>query len=97
MADLVNLQQGEYDTVMTQLEELHETALEKIKAVSGEIRTLSQAEGGFYIEQISDKIDLLLTVLETDILTLTKTNFTSSVTAMSDFADIILNVDTACS
>lgn len=97
MADLVNLQQSEYDTVMTQLEELHETALEKIKAISGEIRTLSQSEGGFYIEQISDKIDLLLNVLEADILTLTETNFTSSVTAMSDFADIILNVDTACS
>lgn len=97
MADLVNLQQSEYDTVMTQLEELHEAVLEKLKAISREIRALSQTEGGFYIEQISDKIDLLLGALETDILSLAETNFTSSVTAMSDFADIILNVDTACS
>lgn len=96
MADLVNLQQTEYDTVMAQLEELHESALEKIKSLSREIRALSQVEGGFYIENISDKIDLLLDALEADILTLAETNFTSSVTGMSDFADIILNVDTVC-
>lgn len=96
MADLVNLQQSEYDTVLTQLGELHETALQRIRAIVEDIRALSRLDGGFYIEQISEKTDLLLNALETDILTLVETNFTASETGMTDFADIILNVDTAC-
>lgn len=96
MADLVNLQQNEYDTSLTQLQELHQTALEKLKALSKDVRTLSQVDGIFYIEKLSEKIEFLMDILETDILTLMETNFAASETSMSDFAEIILNVDTAC-
>lgn len=97
MADLINLQQSEYNPIQTQLKELHETALKRIRSISNEIRNLSQVDGGFYIDKLSNKVDFLLNVLESDILTLVETNFDSVEASISNFANIIANVDTACS
>lgn len=96
MADIVNLQQNEYDTVIEKLKVLHENAITEISRLSGEVRNLSQLKGGFYIEQISAKIDALLETLDTGIMTLVAENMELSEESMSDFAETILNVDTAC-
>ncbi len=96
MADTVNLQETEYDTILTQIEVLHETAIQQVRSISTEIKSLCQTDGGFYAEKISEKIDILLTCLETEIVSLTETNFLNSKTAMDDFAEIIRNVDSAC-
>ena len=46
---------------------------------------------------MANKVDFLLNVLESDILTLVETNFDSVEASISNFANIIANVDTACS
>ena len=96
MADVVNLQSEEYDEVLTQLETLHETAITTFRSIATEISSLCQAEGGFYAEKISEKVELLMSCLETEIIALSETNFDSAKTCMDDFATIIVNVDTAC-
>lgn len=96
MADIVNLQQSEYDTAIEKLTELHGTAIEGINKISKEIRELSEIEGGFYVDQISAKIGSLLDTLDSGIMSPMTVNMEASKISMDSFATIILNVDTAC-
>ncbi len=96
MADIVNLQQSEYDTAMEKLAALHDEALTGISKIATEIRELSEISGGFYIDKISAKIASLMDTLNSGILAPTEMNFAASKTCMDDFATIISNVDTAC-
>ena len=96
MADIVNLQQTEYDPAIESLALLHEKALASIEKISKEIRELSQIEGGFYIDKISAKTALLLDILDSGIVSLMKTNMESSEESMDSFAEIITNIDSAC-
>lgn len=96
MADTVNLQKSEYDTVIEKLGTLHEAALDGIDKLSTHIRELSEQDGGFYIEKISEKISVLLDTLDTGIMASASTNMQNSEESMDSFAQIILNVDSAC-
>ncbi len=96
MADIVNLQQSEYDAAIEKLNGLHETAIAGINKISNEIRELSGLEGGFYVDQISAKIGSLLDTLNGSIAAPMAVNMEASKTSMDDFAVIITNVDTAC-
>lgn len=96
MADVVNLQQSEYDTAIERLAELHSDAYDGIVSLSDKVRSLSEVDGGFYIDQISAKIALLLDTLDTGIMVPLKSNMQITEQAMSDFAEMVLNVDTAC-
>lgn len=96
MADIVNLQQSEYDAAIEKLNELHGTAIEGINKISREIRELSEIEGGFYVDQISAKIGSLLDTLDSGIAVPMAVNMEASKSSMDSFATIILNVDTAC-
>lgn len=97
MADIVNLQQSEYDTAIETLNSLHTTAMTGITKIANEISSLSEVEGGFYADQISAKIASLLETLNSSIVLPMSVNMEASKTSMDDFAQIILNVDTACS
>lgn len=96
MADIVNLQQSEYDSLITQLETVHGDAISKIEKISSDIRTLSSIDGGFYIDQISEKIATLLDTLDSGIKNPMDMNMQASCESMSDFATIISNVDSCC-
>lgn len=96
MADIVNLQQTEYDGAIEKLAALHATASEGISKISTGIRELSALEGGFYINQISAKIASLLDTLDSAIATPMAINMEASEASMDSFAEIITNIDTAC-
>lgn len=96
MADIVNLQQSEYDQTLQQLESMHENALEGIKRIAEQIMELSQWGGDFYVEQLAEKIDMLLSSMEGEILSMMSMNFSASKEAMDNFAEVIRNLDTAC-
>lgn len=96
MAGIVNLQQSEYDTAITKLEALHQTAVESVMKISERIQELSEIEGGFYIEKISEKTSVLLNTLNTGICMPMQTNMQNTQTSMESFAEIIVNLDTAC-
>lgn len=93
MAELVNLQQTEYDEVLGELITLHQDELESIKSVSQEIRLLCEREGGFYVEFISEKINMLLDQVEVYILAGLTDHFEASRTAMETFMVSIKSLD----
>lgn len=96
MAGIVNLQQSEYDTAITNMEALHQAAVDGVTKISSRIQELSEIEGGFYIEKISEKTSLLLDTLNTGICMPMQTNMENTQESMSSFAEIIVNLDTAC-
>lgn len=96
MAGIVNLQQSEYDTAIAKLAALHQTAVDGVMKISERIQELSEIEGGFYIEKISEKTSLLLNTLNTGICMPMQTNMENTQESMSSFAEIIVNLDTAC-
>lgn len=96
MADIVNLQQSEYDSLITQLETVHGDAISKIEKISSDIRTLSSIDGGFYIDRISEKIATLLDTLDSGIKSPMVVNMQASCESMDDFATIITNIDSCC-
>lgn len=97
MADIVNLQQSEYDSAIEKLDSLHSMAITGISKIANEISELSEVEGGFYADQISAKIASLLETLNSSIILPAEMNMEASKVSMDDFAQIILNLDTACS
>lgn len=96
MADIVNLQQSEYDPAIEKLAGLHERAVSEINKISEEIRELSELEGGFYIDKISAKIAALLNTLDSGVTAPMSVNMESSETSMDSFAEIISNLDSDC-
>ncbi len=97
MADIVNLQQGEYDPAIEKLDSLHSMAVAGISKIANEISELAEIEGGFYVDQISAKIAALLETLNSSMILPAEANMEASKASMDDFAQIILNLDTACS
>lgn len=96
MAGIINLQQSEYDTAIAKMEALHRTAVDGVMKISERIQELSEIEGGFYIEKISEKTSVLLNTLNTGICMPMQTNMENTQESMESFAEIITNVDSAC-
>ncbi|NLL78917.1 MAG: hypothetical protein GX234_03835 [Clostridiales bacterium] len=95
MAEYVNLQQEECDETAAQLHALHIRCLEEMREINGRIEQLSEKEGGFYIEKISQKIKELLEALEGQALAVLQETFDSSEKEMETFCRSILETDTA--
>lgn len=93
MAELVNMQQTEYDEVLAGLITLHAEETESIQAVIKDIRTLCEKEGGFYIEMISTKVNMILNSVESYILAGLSESFTASETAMQTFMSGVRETD----
>lgn len=93
MAELINMQQTEYDEVLEELIMLHQNELESIKAISKEVRLLCEQDGGFYVEFISEKVSMLLDLVDTYITAGLTDNFEASRTAMETFMAGIKGVD----
>ena len=96
MADIVNLQQSEYDAAIGALEGLHQQTITAITNLMTGINTLAAAEGGFYIEPLSAKTMGLMDALSSGVLALLSENMAMAKESMEDFAQIITNIDTAC-
>lgn len=96
MAEIVNLQQSEYDTAIPKMEALHQTAVDGVVRIAGRIQELSEITGGFYIEKISEKTSVLLNTLHTGICMPMQKNMENTKQSMESFAQIITNLDSAC-
>ena len=96
MADIVNLQQSEYDAAIGTLEGLHQQTITAITSLITGINTLAATEGGFYIEHLSEKTMGLMDSLSSGVIALLSDNMAMAKESMEDFAQIITNIDTAC-
>ena len=94
MAELVNVQQAEYDEVLARMIKLHEEELTSTKNIMKSIRGLCERDGGFYVNQISGKVNMLLNCLEEKVLNELETDFEASRQTMEAFMSAVKEIDT---
>lgn len=93
MADLVNMQQTEYDEVLSRIIAIHQEELSGVRDIIKNIRTLCEKEGGFYVNQISEKVNMLLDSVEGQVISELETNFEVSRQAMETFMSAVKEID----
>ena len=94
MAELVNMQQAEYDEVLARMIKLHEEELTSTKNIMKSIRGVCERDGGFYVNQISGKVNMLLNCLEEKVLNELETDFEASRQTMEAFMSAVKEIDT---
>ena len=77
------------------MQAIHENIIQMIQDVTKQITELNRSEGGFSVNQVSDKIDLLVGEL-TNMSSSMQTAFDAGETIVRSFRDAIDNYDTCC-
>lgn len=93
MADYVNLQQTEFSDFQTELTTLHETVITAEAELRKKIIDVSSLEGGFYVENISNKLGCLLTELQTGPIIQLSTVFVGTEQSVAGFLQGIIGID----
>ncbi len=93
MAEYVNLQQAEFNDFQTQLATLHTTLITAEEALRTKFLDLSSLEGGFYVENISNKLECLLSELQMGPIIQLNTVFVGTEQAIAGFLQGIIGID----
>lgn len=78
MAQVINLREDEYQTILLELEKMHTNQLQSIANVIIEMKDLVTSEDVFSANQTSKKIENMLYMLSSDIMTLLEQVFHDS-------------------
>ncbi len=65
MASKVGLKEAEYQGLTTIIPSLHEEILTQTGLMLDKLETLNQKDGGFYLDEITSKVNLLINELRT--------------------------------
>ena len=92
---VTGIREDEYDNLLVNMQAIHENIIQMIQDVTKQITELNRSEGGFSVNQVSDKIDLLVGEL-TNMSSSMQTAFDAGETIVISFRDAIDNYDTCC-
>ena len=92
---VTGIREDEYDNLLVNMQAIHENIIQMIQDVTKQITELNRSEGGFSVNQVSDKIDLLVGEL-TNMSSSMQTAFDAGETTVRSFRDAIDNYDTCC-
>lgn len=93
MAEKVGLKDAEYQDLMANLPQIHEDNLEQIEKVLTKIELLNQQGGGFYLTEITPKVEKLVEELR-NIKNMMGTAYETTENIVSSFIRVIDNYDT---
>lgn len=92
---VTGIREDEYDNLLVDMQTIHENIIQMILDASKQITELNRSEGGFSVNQVSGKIDLLTGEL-TNISSSMQAAFDAGETIVRSFRDAIDNYDTCC-
>lgn len=92
---VTGIREDEYDNLLVNMQAVHENIIQMMLDASKQITELNRSEGGFSVNQVSDKIDLLVGEL-TNMSSSMQTAFDAGETIVRSFRDAIDNYDTCC-
>lgn len=92
---VTGIREDEYDNLLVSMQAIHENIIQMIMDASKQITDLNRSEGGFSVNQVSGKIDLLIGEL-TNISSNMQAAFDAGETIVRSFRDAIDNYDTCC-
>ncbi|MDE7284205.1 MAG: hypothetical protein K2N85_11585 [Lachnospiraceae bacterium] len=97
MAQLINLRETEYQTIVTELSKMHTDQLECVRDVISRLSILALGNDLFYAEKTSRKMKDMLDLVTSDIIVLLEQAFKDSEAGVANMISSITITDSACS
>ncbi len=96
MAQIINLREDEYRTIVTELAKMHTDQLQNIETIINEMKTLVTSEDAFSTDLTSKKMADMLDTLSDDVMTLLKQAFQDSEAGIANMITTTVTTDSAC-
>lgn len=96
MAEIVNLRENEYQTIVSELAKMHTNQLQNVSTVITEMKNLVTGEEAFSVNLTSKKIMDMLDMLSTDTIELLEQAFRDSEAGVANMITSIMTTDSAC-
>ncbi len=90
---ITGIREDEYDIILSKISSIHMNLLETVMNVFREIAAMNQMEGGFGLDRMNEKVELLLKEIET-MNTDLETVFDAEVALIQSFRQVIDDYDT---
>lgn len=96
MAQVINLRENEYQTIVTELGKMHIAQLQNVETIINEMKTLVTSEDAFSANLTSKKMVDMLDMLSEDIMPLLKQAFQDSEAGVANMITSTITTDSAC-
>lgn len=96
MAQIINLRENEYQTIVSELGKMHTDQLQNVENIINEMKTLVTSEDAFSADLTSKKMEDMLDVLSNDVMTLLKQAFQDSEAGIANMIMTTMTTDSAC-
>ncbi|MBD5495762.1 MAG: hypothetical protein HDR12_15715 [Lachnospiraceae bacterium] len=97
MAQLINLRETEYQTIVTELSKMHTDQLQCVEDVITKLRNIVTSDDIFSANQTSKKMEDMLDMVTSDIKALLEQVFNDSEAGVANMISSITTTDSACS
>lgn len=96
MAQIINLRENEYQTIVSELGKMHTDQLQNVENIINEMKTLVTSEDAFSANLTSKKMEDMLDTLSNDVMTLLKQAFQDSEAGIANMITTTMTTDSAC-
>ncbi|MCM1263046.1 MAG: hypothetical protein NC313_10035 [Butyrivibrio sp.] len=96
MAQIVNLRQTEYQTIVTELSKMHTDQLQCVADAITKLRNIVTSDDIFSANQTSKKMEDMLDMAASDIVSLLEQAFNDSEAGIANMITSITTTDSAC-
>ncbi len=96
MAQVINLRENEYQTIVSELGKMHADQLQNVESIINEMKTLVNSEDAFSANLTSKKMEDMLDMLSDDVMTLLKQAFQDSEAGVANMITSTMITDSVC-
>ena len=96
MAQIINLRENEYQTIVTELAKMHTDQLQNVADVITQMKTLVTSEDAFSANMTSQKMTDMLDLLSNDVVALLQQAFQDSEAGVANMITSAMITDSAC-
>lgn len=96
MAQVINLRENEYQTIVSELGKMHADQLQNVESIINEMKTLVNNEDAFSANLTSKKMEDMLDMLSDDVMTLLKQAFQDSEAGVANMITSTMITDSVC-
>lgn len=96
MAQIINLRENEYQTIMSELSKMHADQLQNVTDIITEMKALVTSDDVFSADLTSKKVEDMLDTLSSEIMTLLEQAFQDSEAGVANMIKSAVVTDSAC-